>query len=210
MGGALARKSSYFGSERWPVEVQHLIDQGWEVYDMVSACSMPRPKDGNIKLPRLAAYVLEAIFSVGFHLIIRDYGLDHLGFWPAEEMEFDGLCTHISLADGIRRLDLTAEDIKNAKIHLRKQQKAWYKKNGPQAAKRRRQAEREKHRKRDREKRERAQKKDPVKYKVKSKEHKARQHANAVAKKKFPCWEHSRFFGSPKDLRRHMASGLHN
>jgi len=113
--GLRGRCKDYRNQHSISPTVQDAFNDGFELEDtiIIGHCPIPRPSEQ--PYIRSLCLALEAAFSAIFWCICSrtcDYG--HLGdnaLWDREELPWGGLCTHSSLLEGVRNMELSAEDL---------------------------------------------------------------------------------------------------
>lgn len=118
--GVVSRFKNYKNKTSLPGAVKKALDDGYRITFKGLLCWAPIPSAQRRFSTRVLFYAMEAAFSIALWAMqskTKDYGMPHLCRWSPEDLEYDGLCTHISLADTIKGEEegLTPEQI-NAKL----------------------------------------------------------------------------------------------
>lgn len=97
--GAYARVKQYQEGNPLPQLVSKAIEEGYEISHHGLLCSMPQPT----WLPyRLLMVLLEAVFTYIFRAMRPVFPIMlQLSPWPTAMLDYDGICTHCALTDGI-------------------------------------------------------------------------------------------------------------
>jgi len=129
--GVKARLYCYDSETLLPQYVEEALEDGYKITHKGLLCWSPIPLAGS----RYAVVALflahEATFSIllaamKFHT--RDYGMPHICLWDVDTLEYDGLCSHTALAEGIRgEMDhLTPEQIAVKEVAIEQRRIAQY------------------------------------------------------------------------------------
>jgi hypothetical protein len=103
--GIKKRFSNYDNQSSLPTNVKAALADGFIITHKGLLCSFPIPPLGARLVPRALALALEAAFAIVFSALetrTHDYGMPHLCRWSLDDFEYDGLCSHSSLNEGIR------------------------------------------------------------------------------------------------------------
>ena len=108
--------SDYGGEKRFenydkrvllPSLVKAALEDGYVIaHKGLLAWTPSLPSEKVAPKTRLLFLALEATFTYNFWALRaykNDYGMGHMRLWPRLELEYDGLCTHCCLYEGIRR-----------------------------------------------------------------------------------------------------------
>jgi hypothetical protein len=114
--GVAVRFKHYDEGEHLPRRVESSLAQGFEIVHKGLLCWTPIPSPGLVPITRLFFYAMEATFACLLWAmncaLHKDFGMGHMSLWDRSTLEWDGLCTHSSLNDGIiGDFDLTYEDL---------------------------------------------------------------------------------------------------
>lgn len=101
--GAKARFSQYRGRRVLPVLVEEALDDGFIITHYATLCTMPLPSV-TFRVPLRAFFkAMEAAFTHAFGAMAIDY--DDYGImaclWDVASLEYQGLCTHTPLMEGV-------------------------------------------------------------------------------------------------------------
>lgn len=102
--GVMARKQQYETGESLPVLVDEAMSEGYVINHFGRFCRLPIPPEDDIKKTRTVLKGLEAAFTLAFgamNLESVDYSLQEYRFWSMDSLDFDSLCTHTPLMEGI-------------------------------------------------------------------------------------------------------------
>lgn len=103
--GVASRFYRYDNGTSLPVHVEEALDDGYTIVHKGLICWVPIP-DVGVRHAVVALFLaLEATFSIILWAMksrTKDYGMPHLCPWSLDDMEYDGLCSHSSLAECIR------------------------------------------------------------------------------------------------------------
>ncbi|KAH0367935.1 hypothetical protein KCU65_g4357, partial [Aureobasidium melanogenum] len=114
--GGSSRLDHYDYSDALPQLVKKALDDGYVIaHKGLLAWTTTLPRPGLVPKTRLLFLALEATFAYNFWAMRaykKDYGMGHMSLWPRLELEYDGLCSHCCLYEGIRRnFDLSDEQL---------------------------------------------------------------------------------------------------
>ncbi|KAH7416943.1 hypothetical protein BKA64DRAFT_283440 [Cadophora sp. MPI-SDFR-AT-0126] len=113
--GVHSRLVQYDSFKVFPRYVAKSIDEGFTIVHKGLLCWIPIPGVHLQPVIRLLFLVLEATFAFMFWAMkakLADYGMSHICLWDRANLEYDGLCSHPSLKEGIRGdFGLSAEEI---------------------------------------------------------------------------------------------------
>jgi hypothetical protein len=114
--GVAVRFKQYDEGEHLPRRVESSLAQGFEIVNKGLLCWTSIPTPGLVPITRLFFYAMEATFACMLWAMNcafdKDFGMGHMCLWDRSILEWDGLCTHSSLNDGIiGDFDLTNEDL---------------------------------------------------------------------------------------------------
>jgi hypothetical protein len=114
--GAIPRFKLYDNREALPRHVKYSLAEGFDIVQKGLLCWMPIPTAGMVPMSCLLFYALEATFAYLFWAmkcsLDKDFGMGHMCLWDRAELEYDGLCSHSSLNDGIiGDFELSPEDL---------------------------------------------------------------------------------------------------
>jgi len=104
-----------------PRYIQKSIDDdGYRITHKGLLCWIPLPSAGKVPINRLLFFALEATFAYLFWAMRKshgDYGMAHICPWDISTLEYDGLCGHCCLDEGIRgEFDLSSEQLEEQAI----------------------------------------------------------------------------------------------
>lgn len=102
--GVMARKQQYETGESLPVLVDEAMSEGYVINHFGRFCRLPIPPEDDIKKTRTVLKGLEAAFTLAFGAMNSesdDYSLQEYRFWSMDSLDFDSLCTHTPLMEGI-------------------------------------------------------------------------------------------------------------
>jgi hypothetical protein len=110
-----ARFCDYNVLRELPRYVEKSIEEGYEIVHKAPLCWIPMSSASLEPKLRLLLVALEAMFAYmlwAMRTPSRDYGMAHICLWDRSDLEWDGLCSHCSLFEGIPGdFGLTAEEI---------------------------------------------------------------------------------------------------
>jgi hypothetical protein len=110
-----ARFRDYNVLRELPRYVEKSIEEGYEIVHKAPLCWIPMSSASLEPKLRLLLVALEAMFAYmlwAMRTPSRDYGMAHICLWDRSDLEWDGLCSHCSLFEGIPGdFGLTAEEI---------------------------------------------------------------------------------------------------
>jgi hypothetical protein len=109
--------------DRWtllPSLVKAALEDGYVIaHKGLLAWTPSIPSERLAPKTRLLFLALEATFTYNFWALRTykaDYGMGHMCLWPRSDLEYDGLCTHCCLYEGIhRKFDLSDEQLEDIK-----------------------------------------------------------------------------------------------
>ena len=103
------------GGRELPRYVEKSFEEGYKIVHKAPLCCIPKPSASLEPKLRLLSLALEATFAYmlwAMKTVSRDYGMAHICLWDRSDLEWDGLCSHCSLFEGIPGdFGLTAEEI---------------------------------------------------------------------------------------------------
>ncbi|KAH0283639.1 hypothetical protein KCU62_g8888, partial [Aureobasidium sp. EXF-3399] len=119
--GGKHRLESYDKLTALPSLVKQALAEGYAiVHKGLLAWTTTLPRAGLVPMTRLLFMALEGTFSFNFWAMRaykRDYGMGHMCLWPRSDLEYDGLCSHCCLYEGVRRnFDLSDEQLEEIAI----------------------------------------------------------------------------------------------
>jgi hypothetical protein len=122
-GGVHRRFNNYVNKEELPKYVKRSLDEGYKISHKGLLCWSPIPESSRLRT-RVLFLALEATFSsILWAMNNRDksYGMPLLCKWSRESFEWDGLCSHFALLEGVQGKDggLTLEELEAADIALK-------------------------------------------------------------------------------------------
>lgn len=103
--GISARFYCYDARVGLPIFVESVLDDGYTVTWKGLLCWSPIPDAGSRFPVAALIHALEATFSIvrwAMKSRTKDYGMPHLCPWRLDTMEYDGLCSHSALDEGVR------------------------------------------------------------------------------------------------------------
>lgn len=114
--GVLSRLAQYFpGSTVLPRFVRQAFEQGYHIAHHGLLCWTPLPRPGLVPRVRARFLALEALFTALFHAAIpaiTDMYFAHLLLWERITAEWEPLCSHLPLSEGVRGdLAMSAEEL---------------------------------------------------------------------------------------------------
>jgi hypothetical protein len=119
-GGIQARFHQYDILYQLPKYVQIAVDEGYIIAHKGLLCWMTMPAPALQPMLRLLFLALEATFSYVFwamKTVTKGYGMAHICLRDREILDYDGLCSHCCLYEGIRGdFDLSAEQLEASAI----------------------------------------------------------------------------------------------
>jgi hypothetical protein len=126
--GVATRWANYDNRLSLPSLVEAALNDGFTITCKRVICHSPIPPRGSRVPLRGLLLLIEATLSIAFWAMesrTKDYGMPHLCSWPLHKIEYDGLCSHSSIYEGIRGDDegLTPEQIK-VKVDAAKRREA--------------------------------------------------------------------------------------
>ena len=115
-GGVFTRFRQYDTKVVLPFYLKRALDDGYEITHKGLLCWSPIPVIGRIYLVRVLLLALESMFSITLWAMVsrtKDYNMPHICPWKLEDLEYDGLCSHVALIEGIKGEEngLTPEQI---------------------------------------------------------------------------------------------------
>ncbi|KAK4935417.1 carbamoyl-phosphate synthase (glutamine-hydrolyzing) cpa2 [Elasticomyces elasticus] len=133
MCGVIVRFKQYDDLFLLPLRLEEALEMGYIIVHKGLLCWIDLPTAAQVPVYRLLFHVLEATFSYMFWAMYAkngDYGMGHIRLWDREAMEYDGLCSHCCLNEGIRGdFDLTAEQLEAQAIEKEKKRLELKKEN---------------------------------------------------------------------------------
>lgn len=101
--GARVRLRHYETGENLSRNVRRALAQGYKITHKFCLCWAPIPSAAHRPMFRAVFLALEAAFSFMFwaYDTKKDYTMPQMLLWPIETFEYDGLCSHIALSEGI-------------------------------------------------------------------------------------------------------------
>jgi hypothetical protein len=118
--GVRTRLNQYDILDVLPKYVQKAVDEGYTIVHKGLLCWMTIPRAALQPKLRLLFLALEAAFSYIFwamKTVTKDYGMAHICLWDREVLDYDGLCSHCCLYEGIRGdFELSAEQLEASAI----------------------------------------------------------------------------------------------
>ena len=111
-----------------PRYVQAAVRDGYKIVHKGFLCWAPMPPAGK-RFPIVAMFLaLEAMFAIklwAMYSRVKDYCMPHLCSWDLDTMEYDGCCSHVALAEGIRgeRIGCTPEQIAAKELAMEERRK---------------------------------------------------------------------------------------
>jgi len=131
--GVNARFKHYDDLKLLPRYVRTSLEEGFEIVTKGLLCWTSLPLAGVVPIVRLLFYALEATFACLFWAMrcsrFKDMGMGHMSLWERDTLDWDGLCSHSALNDGIAGdFDLSPEDLEMIAIEKEKKaraMKAW-------------------------------------------------------------------------------------
>ncbi|KAL2134021.1 hypothetical protein VTI74DRAFT_1185 [Chaetomium olivicolor] len=102
--GVRLRLKQYDDGFLIPVHVQSALDDGYSITNKGLLCWAIRPAAALQPVTRLLFVLLESNFTYMFWAMKArrgDCGMGHLCFWNRSELEYDGVCTHPALSEGV-------------------------------------------------------------------------------------------------------------
>jgi hypothetical protein len=126
-GGVRRRFNNYVNKEELPKYVKRSLDEGYTISHKGLLCWCPIPESSRLRT-RVLFLALEATFSsILWAMNNRDktYGMPLLCKWSRESFEWDGLCSHFALLEGVQGKDdgLTLEELEAADIAFKLRRK---------------------------------------------------------------------------------------
>lgn len=114
-GGVRTRLKQYDDGFLIPQYVQASLDEGYTIVHKGLLCWIPHPTTTLVPINRLLIIALEATFAYMFWAMkarLGDYGMGHICLWDRSTLEYDGLCSHPCLNEGIHGdFDMTPEQL---------------------------------------------------------------------------------------------------
>jgi len=115
IGGVRVRLRQYDDGFLLPQWVKDALDHGYTIVHKGLLCWISEPIAALGPVSRLLLVAVEAAFAYMFWAMkarTSDYGMGHICLWNRHTLEYDGLCSHPSLNEGISGdFDLSAEQI---------------------------------------------------------------------------------------------------
>ncbi|KAI4708599.1 hypothetical protein J4E89_006655 [Alternaria sp. Ai002NY15] len=103
--GLNVRLYNYESGTSLPVRVEDALNEGYVIASKGVLCSCPLPLLSSRFPLRGLCLLVEAVFAVVFSALedrTKTYNLPLLCPWHVDTFEYDGLCTHSSISEGIR------------------------------------------------------------------------------------------------------------
>ena len=128
MYGVESRFKHYdVGTHTMPTHVRQAFDEGWSMVSKGLLCWCPIPGSARVPTARLLFIALEATFAYIFwamRTLKGTYGMAHLCPWGNTALEYDGMCSHCSLNEGIRaHWDMTPDQLEQAAADAEKKRR---------------------------------------------------------------------------------------
>lgn len=119
--GVSTRLSQYKHGRKLPRYVAAYLDKGYEIVYTGLLCWMPIPGPADVPKYRILIVAAEATFTFLFWAIRCSteygFGLHHTCPWGSNNLEYDGLCSHSPLMEGVvSDFDLSPEELEAAAI----------------------------------------------------------------------------------------------
>lgn len=115
IGSIRVRWQQYDDGFLLPHWVEDALDDGYTIVHKGLLCWIPKPTAALVPISRLLLVAVEAAFAYMFWAMkarLGDYGMGHICLWDRHTLEYDGLCSHPSLNEGIHGdFDLSAEQL---------------------------------------------------------------------------------------------------
>ena len=115
MRGVSGRLRAYEVGDSLPRYVKHALDDDYVIVYKGLLCWISLPTPALQPVSRLLMLALEASFAYmvwAMRTRTRDYGMSHVCLWDRSTLEWDGLCSHCSLNEGVcGDFDLSAEEL---------------------------------------------------------------------------------------------------
>lgn len=125
--GVRDRFTHYDAGTALPRLVGYALNEGYTIVHKALLCWIPIPTAATQPIKRLLFVALEAVFAYIFWAMRphnADFGMGHISPWDRSAVEYDGLCSHCSLNEGIvGDFDLSAEELEAQAIQ-RKEMRA--------------------------------------------------------------------------------------
>jgi hypothetical protein len=113
--GSQLRLKQYDTGFLLPQYVQASLAEGYVITHKGLLCWIIRPGPALQPIARLLFILLEATFAYVFWAMrarLGDYGMGHICLWDRTELEYDGLCSHCALNEGVLgQFDMSAEEL---------------------------------------------------------------------------------------------------
>lgn len=98
-----------------PYYIEKALDEGYTIVHKGLLCWIPIPTAALLPVTRLLFVALEAAFAYMFWTMrerTRNHDMSHICLWDRTTLEYDGLCSHCSLNEGILGdFDLSPEQL---------------------------------------------------------------------------------------------------
>ena len=98
-----------------PHYVEAALEEDYKITHKGLLCCIPKPAAALVSVNRLLFLALEATFAYVFWAMkthTGTYGVSHICLWDRDTLEYDGLCSHSALNEGIRGdFNLIAEQL---------------------------------------------------------------------------------------------------
>jgi hypothetical protein len=104
VGGLSKRFQQYDTLTKLPQYVKKAIEEGYKIVHKAPLCWIPILSASLVPNLRLLFIALEATFSYmlwAMRTVSGDYGMTHICLWDRNTLEYEGLCSHCSLNEGI-------------------------------------------------------------------------------------------------------------
>jgi rubrerythrin len=132
-GGFAARFGQYDNLLLLPLRVEDALNDGYIIVHKGLLYWSPIPRAALVPVYRLLFIALEAGFAYLLWAMCArkgDYGMGHICPWDRNTLEYDGLCSHPCLNEGIRGdFDMTAEQLEAQAIEREQKRLALKKEN---------------------------------------------------------------------------------
>lgn len=124
LAGVKGRFKQYDDGFLVPEYVESSLEEGYSMTHKGLLCWLPSPKPADVPFCRLIMLVLEATFAYMFWAMkakAGDYGMGHIRLWHHTSLEYDGLCSHCCLNEGITaNFDLSPEELEEHAVEREK------------------------------------------------------------------------------------------
>ena len=126
--GIQDRFRQYRSGNALPAWVKKVLKEGYTIVYYGLLCWIPLPTAALQPKLRLLFLALEAAFAYLFwamRTVTKYYGMAHICRWDREDLDYDGLCSHYCLNEGIPRdYELSAEQLEALSVEKNKKRKA--------------------------------------------------------------------------------------